>query len=186
MDYDRSSDLPACNELNRPPSALGELDGIASRVQHARNLSAGLNLLRYNKNTLSHNSGGHAPSGCVATLVLCLQSLVLLAMNDRHACDLFHTLQKFCAAYGHCLTCRQVGGERTCDPMLPARSVYPLEGAAATRPLPIVPPAPLTLSMTMDCPRMLPICSVATRAISFQVPCLRTVAMYSLPCREAC
>src|SRR5262249_49798981 len=55
-------------------------------------------------------------------------------------------------------------GAATCDPMLPARSVYPSEGAAATRALPIVPPAPPTFSMTMDCPRVFPTCSVTARA----------------------
>src|SRR6516164_7441765 len=55
-------------------------------------------------------------------------------------------------------------GAATCDPILPARSVYPSEGAAATRALPIVPPAPLTFSITIQCPRTLPICSVTTRA----------------------
>jgi hypothetical protein len=48
--------------------------------------------------------------------------------------------------------------------MLAARSVDPSEGAVATRALPVVPPAPLTFSMAMDCRRMLPICSVTTRA----------------------
>ena len=62
MDYDRSSDVPACNELNRPLSAFGELDGIASRVQHARDSSAGLNLLRYNENTLSHKQSVTRPA----------------------------------------------------------------------------------------------------------------------------
>src|SRR6516225_11684398 len=55
-------------------------------------------------------------------------------------------------------------GAATCDPMLPARSVYPSGGAAATRALPIVPPAPVTFSMTMDCPSTFDICSVTTRA----------------------
>ena len=48
-------------------------------------------------------------------------------------------------------------GADTCDPMLPARRVYPSGSAAATRALPIVPPAPPTFSMTSVCPRIFPI-----------------------------
>jgi hypothetical protein len=47
MHYDRCTDLPVSNQLERPLPALGELDDIASRVQHARDSSSGLNLLRY-------------------------------------------------------------------------------------------------------------------------------------------
>ena len=49
-----ANSIPLPRQLKRPLPALGELDAIASRPQHAGNSRAQLNLSRYNKSALSH------------------------------------------------------------------------------------------------------------------------------------
>ena len=61
-------------------------------------------------------------------------------------------------------------GAATSEPMAAAKRVYPSGAAAAARALPIVPPAPLTFSMMMDCPRVLDIWWLTMRATASLAP----------------